>query len=269
MPFNPDSSKNKLPSFADSAEESAFDSTIVSNTSTLKDSGFKPNTTIKSSEMNTYIRMMVSALNGIADSFGSDAAHELKADSNGQEWGDYILFGLAHLFETNYAQGAKKMVAANSAPDSISFINVGSSGKPVYFEGGVPKACNPVEYVNSVNLKAASSDCILLPSLQNDASFKDCIAFLTVTEGNAVIFSDAVKIERGLISDVCRPFLKAGLTDLSYAMLYNDSQGNLVCNFYISKASGTDNSISLESAAYSELGDKTLSVSLRRIMSIS
>ena len=267
MPFNPDTSKNKLPTFADSAEESAFDSTIIDNTSTLKNTGFKPNTTIKSSEMNTYIRMMASALNGIADSFGSAEAHELKADSDGQEWGNYLISGLKKMFESNYAGYAKKLVKSTSTPDAIEKLNVGSDSSPIYFEEGQPTACRyGFTVVGTVDQSSSDYDAIKVFDVDL-SNFKSSLCFIRISIGNRDAFSGLVMIdEKGLISGSYEQPYRFNFDGIpAYArLLSNDSLGKPVCYFYTLAI--VDNKI--KKLLHVDVKSMTAAMSIMKVLSI-
>lgn len=90
---------NKLPEFATDPQDNTFDEEIIDKSSELEDTGFVPNTTIRSSQMNTYMKMMIESLRGIVDGLYRQAAAqgEIKANSTAQEWQDYIQKGLNDL----------------------------------------------------------------------------------------------------------------------------------------------------------------------------
>ena len=83
---------NKLPEFATEPQDNTFDEEIIDKSSELEDTGFVPNTTIRSSQMNTYMKMMIESLRGIVDGLYRQAASqgEIKANSTAQDWQNYI-----------------------------------------------------------------------------------------------------------------------------------------------------------------------------------
>ena len=79
---------NKLPTFAQNPNQQNIDSTIISNENEIKNSGFVPGTTIKASQINTYLRMLINATNGLVNvAIGTG---DIKADSTIQEWTTYL-----------------------------------------------------------------------------------------------------------------------------------------------------------------------------------
>lgn len=90
---------NKLPEFATKPQDNTFDTEIINKSSELEDTGFVPNTTIRSSQMNTYMKMMIESLRGIIDGLYRQAANQgqIKANSTAQDWQNYIQKGLDDL----------------------------------------------------------------------------------------------------------------------------------------------------------------------------
>lgn len=87
---------NKLPNFGENA---TLDSSIVNDTSELKETGFQPNTTIQSSQMNTYVKIAINALRGIVDTLYRNAIEqgEINANSTAEAWQTYLTEGLNDL----------------------------------------------------------------------------------------------------------------------------------------------------------------------------
>lgn len=165
--------KNKLPTFGTNA---TIDNNIVNNSSGLKNTGFQPNTTIKSSEMNTYMKMLINGMSGLIDSVYNDGItqNEIKADSTSEDVKNYIVAGLNQIIKTNKVDNATHAdkatnvdaITNNDSGDNAnvkfaignkSFIktvnnvahatnaekldsNAGSATRPVYFNGGKPVA---------------------------------------------------------------------------------------------------------------------------------
>ena len=90
---------NKLPEFATKPQDNTFDTEIIDKSSELENTGFVPNTTIRSSQMNTYMKMMIESLRGIVDGLYRQAAnqHQIKANSTALDWQNYIQKGLDDL----------------------------------------------------------------------------------------------------------------------------------------------------------------------------
>ena len=80
---------NKLPEFCKSG---SVDSTIVNNTSALSDTGFVSGTTIRSDQVNTYIKMCCNALKGIADALSD--GNDISAASTSSAWSSRISEGI-------------------------------------------------------------------------------------------------------------------------------------------------------------------------------
>ena len=120
------SAKNELPTFGKNAE---LDESIVDNTSGLKDTGFQPNTTIKSAEMNTYIKAMIEALNGIVDCLYRENAGQnpVKADSLASQWQDYFQKGLIDLIANTVANDAVHADSADTSAEVDTLANNDSS----------------------------------------------------------------------------------------------------------------------------------------------
>ena len=160
--------KNKLPTFGANAET---DNDIIKNNSNLKNTGFQPNTTIKSAEMNTYMKMLINGMSGLIDSVYNEgvAQNEIKADSTSEQVKDYIVAGLNQIIKTNKVDNAMHAdkatnvdaITNNSTGDNatVSFaigdktftkkvnkvahsdkaaaldsVNIGDSAHPVYFD---------------------------------------------------------------------------------------------------------------------------------------
>jgi len=171
--------KNKLPTFGASAE---IDDSIVNNESNLKDTGFQPNTTIKSAEMNTYMKMLINGMSGLIDSvYNSGVSQgEIKATSSADDVKNYIVAGLNQIIKTNkvdnathadeatnvdnivnndigsnanvkFAIGDKSFskvvnnVAHAANAEKLDSVNIGDSSHPVYFDAnGKPVECTGI-----------------------------------------------------------------------------------------------------------------------------
>lgn len=181
--------KNKLPTFGTNAD---IDENIVNNSSGLKNTGFQPNTTIKSAEMNTYMKMLINGMSGLIDSVYNDGVtqNEIKADSTSEDVKNYIVAGLNQIIKTNKVDNATHAdkstnvdaitnndsgnnANVNFAIGNKSFIktvnnvahatnaekldsSAGSATQPVYFNGGKPVAITG-NIANGTTGNAASS----------------------------------------------------------------------------------------------------------------
>lgn len=190
--------KNKLPTFGTNA---TIDNNIVNNSSGLKNTGFQPNTTIKSSEMNTYMKMLINGMSGLIDSVYNDGViqNEIKADSTSEDVKNYIVAGLNQIIKTNKVDNATHAdkatnvdaITNNDSGDNAnvkfaignkSFIktvnnvvhatnaekldsSAGSATQPVYFSEGKPVAITG-NIANGTTGNAASST-----KLQNARTF--------------------------------------------------------------------------------------------------
>lgn len=114
--------KNKLPTFGTNAK---IDDNIVSNESSLKDTGFQPNTTIKSTEMNTYMKMLVNGMSGLIDSvYNSGVSQgEIKATSSADEVKNYIVAGLNEIIKTNKVDNATHADKATNVDNIVNNDN--------------------------------------------------------------------------------------------------------------------------------------------------
>lgn len=190
--------KNKLPTFGANAD---IDENIVNNSSGLKNTGFQPNTTIKSAEMNTYMKMLINGMSGLIDSVYNDGViqNEIKADSTSEDVKNYIVAGLNQIIKTNKVDNATHADKATNV-DAItnndsgnnanvkfaigdkSFIktvnnvahatnaekldeSAGSATRPVYFSEGKPVAITG-NIANGTTGNAASAT-----KLQNARTF--------------------------------------------------------------------------------------------------
>ena len=99
MARNTATAKNKLPVFGDRAE---IDNSIVADTSGLRNTGFQYNTTIKSPEMNTYLKMLINGMSGLIDSVYDSGVNqgEIKATSTADEIKNYIKLGLNNIIKS-------------------------------------------------------------------------------------------------------------------------------------------------------------------------
>ena len=105
MARNTATAKNKLPVFGNSAE---IDNSIVADTSGLRNTGFQYNTTIKSAEMNTYLKMLINGMSGLIDSVYDSAVSqgEIKATSTADEIKNYIKLGLNNIIKSTTVDAA-------------------------------------------------------------------------------------------------------------------------------------------------------------------
>lgn len=129
--------KNKLPTFGANAD---IDENIVNNSSGLKNTGFQPNTTIKSAEMNTYMKMLINGMSGLIDSVYNDGVtqNEIKADSTSEDVKNYIVAGLNQIIKTSKVDNATHADESTTATKLNS--SAGSATRPVYFSDGKPVA---------------------------------------------------------------------------------------------------------------------------------
>lgn len=120
---------NKLPTFGSSAQT---DSAIVDNSSSLKDTGFESGTLIQSSQVNTYIKMLVNIANGLVEAFSKDSSGQtaINALSTLTDFQDYITKGLTSILENATVLKAKSADKLNT--------DAGSTSTPVYFLNGIP-----------------------------------------------------------------------------------------------------------------------------------
>lgn len=136
---------NKLPEFATKPQDNTFDTEIINKSSELEDTGFVPNTTIRSSQMNTYMKMMIESLRGIVDGLYRQTAvqHEIKANSTAQDWQNYIQKGLDDLIEKTTVNVSKFATEAMSmVTNEGNLLGVGGLQKPIYFADGKPVSVN-------------------------------------------------------------------------------------------------------------------------------
>lgn len=190
--------KNKLPTFGANAD---IDENIVNNSSGLKNTGFQPNTTIKSVEMNTYMKMLINGMSGLIDSVYNDGVTqgEIKANSTSDDVKNYIVAGLNQIIKTNKVDNATHAdkatnvdaITNNDSGDNanvkfaignknfIKTVNnvahatnaekldssAGSATRPVYFSEGKPVAITG-NIANGTTGNAASAT-----KLQNARTF--------------------------------------------------------------------------------------------------
>lgn len=127
--------KNKLPTFGTNAE---IDNNIVDNTSSLKDTGFQPNTTIKSAEMNTYMKMLINGMSGLIDSIYNDGVSqaEINAESSADDVKNYIVAGLNQIIKTNKVDNATHADNATKLQNARTFnISGDATGTAQSFDG--------------------------------------------------------------------------------------------------------------------------------------
>lgn len=124
---------NKLPNFGENA---TLDSSIVNDTSELKETGFQPNTTIQSSQMNTYIKIAINALRGIVDTLYRSAIEQgnIDANSKAQDWQTYLSEGLNDLIVTMMSENNAETATKLQTPRTIN-ISGDAVGTAQSFDG--------------------------------------------------------------------------------------------------------------------------------------
>ena len=124
---------NKLPNFGENA---TLDSSIVNDTSELKETGFQPNTTIQSSQMNTYIKIAINALRGIVDTLYRSAIEQgnIDANSKAQDWQTYLSEGLNDLIVTMMSENNAETATKLQTPRTIN-ISGDATGTAQSFDG--------------------------------------------------------------------------------------------------------------------------------------
>lgn len=197
---------NTLPKFG---EEANVDDAIVQNTSTLKQTGFLPNTLIESAQINTYFKMFVNALNGLSEVIASHTTDSVSATSSIDAWKNYVTTGLTKLIENtkvNNTINADKLTnkrnisLSGDASGSISFDgtadatlnvdvkkaaaldshDVGSNTHPVYFDSiGKPQATEMFKQDVTVSITKVENGKYLLPKLSKTNTFW---AYVTITQ---------------------------------------------------------------------------------------
>lgn len=156
---------NKLPEFATEPQDNTFDEEIIDKSSELEDTGFVPNTTIRSSQMNTYMKMMIESLRGIVDGLYRRAAGqgEIKANSTAQEWQNYIIKGLTDLIINTRVSNATHADKARNV-DAITNNDSGNNAN-VKFSIGDKSFSKTVN--NVANANACSGNATSATKLQN------------------------------------------------------------------------------------------------------
>lgn len=225
---------NKLPTFGSNAQT---DPSIVNDTSTLKSTGFQPNTVIDSAQVNTYVKTLLQAERGLLDFFYEAGVGQsiIDANSNAALWSSYIKQGFDKKIETvRYAEAlknARTITLEGQATGSVSFDgsenvtihttvnratvataltagNVGNETRPVYFSAnGLPAKTNMCK-----KLVSARPD----DSSQEDGKFlygalseiKKFIAYVELTAESTTLASGIMRFERGIPASV--------LNDTSY-----------------------------------------------------
>lgn len=151
---------NKLPEFATKPQDNTFDEEIIDKSSELEDTGFVPNTTIRSSQMNTYMKMMIESLRGIVDGLYRQAAAqgEIKANSTAQDWQNYIQKGLTDLIEKTKVNEAIHADEATNV-DAITNNDSGNNANVKFSIGdqNFSKTVNNVANSNACSGNAASA----------------------------------------------------------------------------------------------------------------
>lgn len=151
---------NKLPEFATEPQDNTFDEEIIDKSSELEETGFVPNTTIRSSQMNTYMKMMIESLRGIVDGLYRQAAAqgEIKANSTAQEWQNYIQKGLTDLITKTKVNNAVHADEATNV-DAITNNDSGNNANVKFTIGdkNFSKTVNNVANANACSGNAASA----------------------------------------------------------------------------------------------------------------
>lgn len=151
---------NKLPEFATKPQDNTFDEEIIDKSSELEETGFVPNTTIRSSQMNTYMKMMIESLRGIVDGLYRQAAAqgEIKANSTAQEWQDYIQKGLTDLITKTKVNNVVHADEATNV-DAITNNDSGNNANVKFSIGdqSFSKTVNNVANANACSGNAASA----------------------------------------------------------------------------------------------------------------
>lgn len=161
---------NKLPEFATDPQDNTFDEEIIDKSSELEETGFVPNTTIRSSQMNTYMKMMIESLRGIIDGLYRQAAAqgEIKANSTAQEWQDYIQKGLTDLITKTKVNEAIHADEATNV-DAITNNDSGNNANVKFAIGdqSFSKVVNNVANANACSGNAASATKLQTPRTVN------------------------------------------------------------------------------------------------------
>lgn len=151
---------NKLPEFATEPQDNTFDEEIIDKSSELEETGFVPNTTIRSSQMNTYMKMMIESLRGIVDGLYRQAAAqgEIKANSTAQEWQNYIQKGLTDLITKTKVNNTTHADEATNV-DAITNNDSGNNANVKFSIGdqSFSKTVNNVANANACSGNAASA----------------------------------------------------------------------------------------------------------------
>lgn len=151
---------NKLPEFATEPQDNTFDEEIIDKSSELEDTGFVPNTTIRSSQMNTYMKMMIESLRGIVDGLYRQAASQgqIKANSTAAEWQNYIQKGLTDLITKTKVNEAVHADEATNV-DAITNNDSGNNANVKFSIGNqnFSKTVNNVANSNACSGNAASA----------------------------------------------------------------------------------------------------------------
>lgn len=91
--IDPGAGVNRLPTFT----TNNIDNSIKDDSSSLKTTGFLPNTLINASQVNSYIKVAINGLNGIATAFyinNTTQNQTLDVDSTVDDWSGWITAGL-------------------------------------------------------------------------------------------------------------------------------------------------------------------------------
>lgn len=151
---------NKLPEFATKPQDNTFDEEIIDKSSELEETGFVPNTTIRSSQMNTYMKMMIESLRGIVDGLyrQASAQGEIKANSTAQDWQNYIQKGLTDLITKTKVNNAIHADETTNV-DAITNNDSGNNANVKFSIGdqSFSKTVNNVANANACSGNAASA----------------------------------------------------------------------------------------------------------------
>lgn len=164
--------KNKLPTFGASAET---DQSIIDNSSGLKDTGFQPNTTIKSAEMNTYMKMLINGMSGLIDSvYNSGVSQgEIKADSSADDVKNYIVAGLNQIIKTNKVDNATHADKSTNV-DNIANNDTGDNANVKFTIGdkSFSKTVNNVSHATNADNSTNATNVSIVDNGSTDDTIK-------------------------------------------------------------------------------------------------
>lgn len=213
------SAKNELPTFGKNAE---LDESIVDNTSGLKDTGFQPNTTIKSAEMNTYMKMLINGMSGLIDSVYDSGVSQgnINAKSSAEDIKNYIKTGLNHIIKTSKVDNATHATSADKLQTARNITIAGDATGSTSFDGSSDVAINVKSTItNAKSMVDSSGSPLTVGNLQRPVYFSNGVPAECNLYENVGTY-DMTKESNGTFS------LKT-LSDkthfLAYVEIYNDS----------------------------------------------